>query len=108
MATGCRDVSYRSSEVLVANVSKAGDGFEVTLASGRRVRARRVVVSTGLCYLARHPEVLRDLPRELARHTCPISDYSEFRDKVVAVIGGGASAIETGALVHEAGGTAEI
>jgi FAD-dependent urate hydroxylase len=42
------------------------------------------------------------------RHTASISDYSEFRNKRVAVIGGGASAIEAGALVHEAGGTSEI
>jgi hypothetical protein len=44
----------------------------------------------------------------LARHTSSISDYSQFRGKTVAVIGGGASAIEAGALVREAGGTSEI
>jgi cation diffusion facilitator CzcD-associated flavoprotein CzcO len=95
-------------EVLVTNISKSGVNFEVTLSSGRRVSARRVVVSTGLAHLQSHPEVLRDLPRGLARHTCCISDYSEFRGKAVAIIGGGSSAIEAGALVSEAGGTAEI
>ena len=95
-------------DVLVTNISKAPVGFEITLASSGRVMANRVVVSTGLSYLAVTPQVLHSLPRELARHTSMISDYSEFRGKVVAVIGGGASAIEAGALVREAGGTAEI
>jgi len=92
----------------VINVSAAGRGFDVTLSSGRRVNARRIVFATGLSYLARIPEVLRDLPRELASHTYFLSDYSDFRGKEVAVIGGGASAIEAGALVHEAGGQAQV
>src|SRR5215831_12950568 len=95
-------------EVLVTNISKSGVNFEVTLSSGRRVRARRVVVCTGLSHLQSHPQVLRHLPQGLARHTCGISDYSEFRGKMVAIIGAGASAIEAGALVTEAGGKAEI
>jgi hypothetical protein len=95
-------------DVLVTNISRAPNGFEITLASGGRVTANRVVVSTGLSYLAVTPQVLHSLPRKLARHTSVISDYSEFRGKAVAVIGGGASAIEAGALVREAGGTAEV
>jgi thioredoxin reductase len=42
------------------------------------------------------------------RHTAFISEYSEFRNKRVAIIGGGASAIEAGALVHEAGGSSQV
>lgn len=95
-------------EECVAKVSAAMRGLELTLASGRRVNARRVVLATGLSNLARRPEMLRRLPRELARHTSELADYSEFRGKEVAVIGGGASAIEAGVLVREAGGTAQI
>jgi Pyridine nucleotide-disulphide oxidoreductase len=95
-------------EVLVANIAAAGDRFEVTLDSGRSISARRVVVCTGLSYLADCPEVLVALPPTVARHTSSISDYSQLRGKTVAVIGGGASAIEAGALVREAGGTSEI
>lgn len=95
-------------EEQVAKVSAAVHGFELALASGKRVSARRVVLATGLSHLAHQPEALRNLPQELARHTSALSDYSEFRGKEVAVIGGGASAIEAGALVREAGGTAQI
>jgi cation diffusion facilitator CzcD-associated flavoprotein CzcO len=89
-------------------VSATSSGFEVTLANGMRVNARRVVFATGLSYFARLPEVLRELPPELATHTFFLSDYSVFRGKEVAVIGGGASAIEASALVREAGGTSQV
>jgi FAD-dependent urate hydroxylase len=58
--------------------------------------------------LARIPDELRDLGPSRMRHTFDISDYGEFRDKTVAVIGAGASAIEAGALVREAGGCSEV
>jgi FAD-dependent urate hydroxylase len=92
----------------VINVSAAVREFDVTLSSGRQVNARRIVLATGLSYLARIPEVLRDVPRKLASHTYFLSDYSNFRGKEVAVIGGGASAIEAAALIHEAGGQAQV
>jgi len=95
-------------EVLVTNVSLRNRGFEVALSSGERLHSRRVVVCTGLSGLARIPDALRELSPDRMRHTFDISDYSEFRNKTVAVVGAGASAIEAGALVHEAGGCSEI
>jgi FAD-dependent urate hydroxylase len=94
--------------VLVTHVSKTGDGFNVALETGEHVRARNVVIATGLSYLARAPEILKGLPEAQCRHTSTISDYSEFNGKTTAVIGGGASAIEAGAMVKEGGGTAEV
>lgn len=95
-------------EVLVTKIAKTKEGFEVSLASGASVATRQVVIATGLSYLATDADVFRGLPRTLNRHTSAISSYGEFRGKTVAVIGGGASAVEAGALVHEAGGTAEV
>ncbi len=95
-------------EVLATNVSLRPDGFEVALSSGERLRSRKVVVCTGLSGLAQIPDVLRELGPDRMRHTFDISDYSEFRNKTVAVIGAGSSAIEAGALVCEAGGYSEI
>jgi cation diffusion facilitator CzcD-associated flavoprotein CzcO len=95
-------------DVLVANVAANDRGFDLTLQNGDFLRARRVVVATGLSGLARIPQVLQELPPELMRHTSAISDYSVFQGKSVAVVGAGASAIEAGALVHEAGGSSEI
>jgi cation diffusion facilitator CzcD-associated flavoprotein CzcO len=95
-------------EVLVTNVSPRSGGFELALSSGERLRSRKVVVCTGLSGLAQVPEELQQLGPDRMRHTFDISDYGEFRNKTVAVIGAGASAIEAGALVREAGGYSEI
>src|SRR5580700_3205823 len=95
-------------EVLATNVSVRAGGFEVALSSGEHLRSRKVVVCTGLSGLAQIPDVLRELGPDRMRHTFDISDYSEFRNKTVAVIGAGASAIEAGALVREAGGSSEV
>jgi cation diffusion facilitator CzcD-associated flavoprotein CzcO len=95
-------------EVLATNIGLRADGFEVALSSGERLRSRKVVVCTGLSGLAKIPDVLRGLGPDHMRHTFDISDYSEFRNKTVAVIGAGASAIEAAALVREAGGCSEV
>jgi hypothetical protein len=92
-------------EVSVTRVSAHPHGsFELTLESEERLRARCVVFATGLTHLAYTPDVIRGLPGELASHTADHTDYARFSGKHVAVVGGGASAIEAGALVHEAGG----
>jgi len=95
-------------EVLVTNVSLRSNGFELTLSSGEQLLSRKVVVCTGLSGLAQIPDVLRELGPDRMRHTFNISDYSEFRNKTVAVIGAGSSAVEAGALVREAGGSSEV
>jgi thioredoxin reductase len=95
-------------EVLVKNVEPRDRKFEVTLASGERFISSKVVVCTGLSGLAHVPNELRHLGPDRMRHTFDISDYAEFRDKTIAVIGAGASAIEAGVLVTEAGGSSTI
>jgi hypothetical protein len=95
-------------EVLVTNVSARDQKFEVTLASGERFQARKVVAATGLSGLANVPSALHGLGPERMKHTFDISNYEQFRNKTVAVIGAGASAIEAGALVQEAGGSSEV
>ncbi len=95
-------------DVFVTNVEARDRRFEVTLASAERVTAVNVVVCSGLSGLAHLPSELRNLGPDRMRHTCDISDYSQFQNRNVAVIGAGASAIEAGALVREAGGTSEV
>lgn len=95
--------------VLVTRVSRRDDGrFEVRLSDESVLIANRVVFATGLSYCEFVPSTLRDLPRDLVSHTSDHRSYAHFRGKDVAIIGGGASAIEAGALVHEAGGRPQI
>jgi thioredoxin reductase len=96
-----------SIEVSRVSVDSSGR-FDLALANEGHLRARRVVFATGLSCLAFTPDVFRSLPSELVSHTFDISDYSSFRGREVAVVGAGASAIEAGALVHEAGGRPQI
>jgi FAD-dependent urate hydroxylase len=95
-------------EVFVTNVVQGNGHFVVTLASGETVHTRNVVVATGLSGLAKVPDTFQHLPADRVRHTFHISDYSQYCGKSVAVIGGGASAIEAGTLVQEAGGSSQI
>jgi FAD-dependent urate hydroxylase len=92
----------------VTNVATRGRGFEITLATGERLRSRRVVISTGLSYFANLPAELRDLGPELASHTFDHTDYARFAGQDVAVLGAGASAVEAAALAHESGARARL
>jgi hypothetical protein len=94
--------------VFVKRVAKPDSIFDITLESGEQFSAHKVVVCTGLSGLAHIPSELEGLSPDRMRHTFDISDYGEFRDKTVAVIGAGASAIEAGALVRESGGSSEV
>jgi FAD-dependent urate hydroxylase len=95
-------------KVFVKNVAMRDRNFEITLATGEQFSSRKVVSCTGLSGLAHIPGPLQHLGPDHMKHTFDISDYSVFQNKTVAVIGAGASAIEAGALVHEAGGTSQV
>jgi cation diffusion facilitator CzcD-associated flavoprotein CzcO len=87
----------------VAAVRAAPGGFEIDLHGGESLRARRVVVATGLEGFAHVPAPLAGLPRGLVTHSSVHRTYEEFEGKDVAVMGGGASALETATMLLEAG-----
>ena len=84
------------------------DGFRLELAGGEQIRADRVVVAAGIASFANVPEFARDLPASLAAHTSRHSDFDAFRGARVAVVGAGQSAIESSALLNEAGAHVEL
>jgi thioredoxin reductase len=88
---------------------KVGDGaFEVTLETGERVLARRVVMATGLAHMRRLPPMFAGLPQDLVSHTSQHTDLSGFRGKDVTVIGAGQSALEAATLLHENGAAVRL
>jgi lysine/ornithine N-monooxygenase len=87
----------------VVNVYRADGGFTVELASGERVRTARVVVALGLTSFAHIPHELRELPEGTVSHTSQNRSFERFRGRHVTVLGGGQSALESAALLHEAG-----
>jgi hypothetical protein len=87
----------------VARVGLRGVAFQLELETGEVLRARRVVMATGLTHARRLPDVVAGLPQELVTHTGQHRDLARFRGMDVTVIGGGQSALEAAALLHESG-----
>jgi thioredoxin reductase len=92
----------------VARVDREPQGFRLTLADGETVRAEKVVVATGIGPFRKKPAVFKDLPLEYVSHCYEGRDVQKFRGKKVAVIGAGQSALESAALIHEAGAKVEL
>lgn len=78
------------------------------LSGGETVRARNVVLATGAGSFAHVPASLRTLPDELVTHTWDLPDARRFAGSRVLVVGGGQSALESAALLAEAGATVQL
>jgi hypothetical protein len=94
--------------------SNNGTGFQLLLGSGERVHTGAVVVATGHLDFAHIPPELRALvphgpsPDAAVSHSSQHDDLARFAGRDVAVIGAGQSALETAALLHEAGARAHL
>jgi len=88
--------------VMVTALGRSSAAFELALASGETLRASNVVVATGMSHTAHIPTALAQLPAELLSHSGSHVDLSAFKGRDVTVIGGGQSALETAALLHQA------
>ena len=84
------------------------NSFRVILEDGEEIQSRRVVVAGGIGPFARRPSEFAALSPSLASHTSEHQDLRIFRGRQVAVIGGGQSALESAALLHEAGAEVEV
>jgi thioredoxin reductase len=94
----------------VTDVVRSGSDFQVFFADGGDLTARQVIVATGVLPYQVIPQELSGLPRDLVSHSCDHghADLKAYAGRRVAVIGGGQSATETLALLHEAGADARI
>ena len=92
----------------VAKIEKDGEDFRVTLADGEVVRCRRVVVAGGIGPFAARPLQFAGLPADVASHSSERRDLTRFRGQRVVVIGGGQSALESAALLHECQADVEV
>ncbi len=93
---------------LVQTVEAGPGGFRLTLADGNAISASRVLVAAGIALFANRPPIGAELPSELASHTGEHRDFLRFRGQRVLVVGGGQSALECAALLHESGAQAEV
>ena len=92
----------------VTYLAQDSRGFRVRLEDGEEFQARRVVVATGIGLFARRPAQFAGLPASLVSHSFDHSDLSQFARRRVVVVGAGQSALESAALLHEAGAEIEV
>ncbi|MCQ4043276.1 FAD-dependent oxidoreductase [Streptantibioticus rubrisoli] len=98
----------------VTAVHRDGPTFVLRLNNGEDLAASAVVVASGLTGLAHIPAELTPLapdgpdPAGLLSHTSQHQDLTRYAGRRVAVVGGGQSALESAALLHEAGAQATV
>jgi thioredoxin reductase len=92
----------------VVQIDMHRDGFELRLQSGERFTSRRVVVAVGVDYFRRIPALLTALPASCFSHSAEHSDLGKFHGREVAVLGAGASAVDTAVLLREEGARASL
>lgn len=92
----------------VCRIEPYGEKFQLTLEDGTDVTASRVIVAGGICAFAARPAAFDQVPAALASHTSEGTNLSRFVNKRVIVMGAGQSALESAALLHEAGAEVEV
>jgi thioredoxin reductase len=95
-------------DLTVTSVVPSRDGFKVEFAEEAPAFVRQVIVATGVLPYAHIPGELAGLPSDLMTHSAAHDRLDQFRGRRVAVIGGGQSALQTAALLHEAGADAQV
>jgi hypothetical protein len=92
----------------IRSVQLNAGGFRLSLEDGEEFQSKRVVIAAGIHAFAWRPAVFSKLLSSMVSHTSEHPDLSRFAGKRVAVIGGGQSALESAALLHEAGAEVEV
>lgn len=92
----------------VREVARENGNFRVQLSDGTTVHAGRVVVAAGIGAFPALPQEFARLPAELVSHSSAHRRLDVFKGRSVAIVGGGQSALESAALLHEAGATVRV
>jgi FAD-dependent urate hydroxylase len=96
------------NDITVTEVKATGGGFRVAFADAEPVTVRQVVVAAGVMPHFFVPPELSGLPSDLVSHTADHHQFDGFKGRRVAVVGSGQSALETAALLHEAGSDVQV
>ena len=99
-----RDLERRN----VLNIDLDACGFKIVMADGEEFTSRRVVVAAGISPFAARPAEFAGIPSVLASHTSEHKDLRKFKGQRVVVVGAGQSALESAALLQEAGIHVEV
>ncbi|HSX09009.1 MAG TPA: NAD(P)-binding domain-containing protein [Candidatus Saccharimonadales bacterium] len=103
-----KNVLPNVDETYINNIVKKDGNFVFTLADGREIQSKAVVMACGLAYYVHIPDEFTKLPKEFVSHTYDYGDFEHLKGKDIVIVGGGQSALETGAIMHENGINIEI
>ena len=92
----------------VLRVDRDRPGFRLILRDGEEIRSTYVVIAAGIGPFKKKPAVFQNLSPEQVMHCYEGREVRKFAGKRVAVIGAGQSALESAALLHEAGAQVEV
>jgi thioredoxin reductase len=92
----------------VCVLERKDDLFYLTLGNGEKLVARHVVLAVGISHFADMPKELMHLPRDVRTHSFHFQNGKQFYRRQVAVVGGGASAIDVAAELHACGASVRI
>ena len=92
----------------VISLTQGQGGYRVCFNDGEDVAARKVIVAVGLSYYKYVPPILSGLPETQVSHSSKHKTLDCFKDRDVIVVGGGSSAFDTAALLHQIGSRARI
>jgi FAD-dependent urate hydroxylase len=95
-------------ETYITNVGEQQASFTLLTEKGQNVVAKRVIVAVGLTNAKYIPDTLRHLSEDQLSHTSDYTSYQSFKGKSVLVVGGGQSAWEAAALLHQAGAKVDL
>jgi hypothetical protein len=92
----------------VEGIEHTNGRFMLRLSDGAEATAARVVVAAGIAPFANRPPAFGELSSDRVTHSVELRNPSRFSGMRVAVIGAGQSALESAALLHEAGSEVEV
>jgi thioredoxin reductase len=98
----------RVRETKVTHIARNNGGFMLALADGSQFTSRRVILATGHMAFRILPPELSGLPETLVAHSSRMAAVKEYAGRDVCIIGAGQSALETAALLHEAGAQVRV
>ena len=92
----------------VVSLARSGERYLLRLQNGEQFNCRRVVVAVGISHFAFVPDTLSHLPPDRATHSSAHHSLERFRNRTIAVIGAGASAVDIAVLAQQAGATVHL